>query len=169
MKPGNLSGVMGRHGANDVGTLAFCDFARDIAEAEDANHPLLLVDDREAADLPVLHGSQRLADVIVGTAVDDPLAHDIANAERLPPATVGTPAAANVAVRDHSDQQVILADGNCANVLALHGPGGLHERCFRSYPGDALVHDLLYLHDDLHPLRQMFSPPLQFSLIWRKP
>jgi hypothetical protein len=53
---------------------------RDIAQGDDAHHPLGRIDDDEAPDLPLLHGLEGAEDVVSFMTLNDAPSHHIAHA-----------------------------------------------------------------------------------------
>src|SRR5690348_15042485 len=149
-RPSSRSSVVSRDRPDDIGALRLGHFAREIAEAEDTDHALVLVDDGKTAYFLGLHRAKRLRHIVVRAAIDDALRHDIAGAQRAAGFAVRKPAADDVAVGYHADEAIILAHRDGADILALHLLRHLGNRSFRRHPRDAFVHDLFNFHRNLH-------------------
>ena len=93
----------------------------DIAQTQDADHPLALVDHRQPADLQRLHMPHRLGEVIVLSAAMDTWGHHLARRRAAGiEAILCQPFADDVAVGHHADQLVVLSNRNGAYIMLTH-------------------------------------------------
>src|SRR5215471_3436322 len=119
----------------------------DVAQAENADHPPALVDHRQPADLEPFHVLHRLGEVVVLAAAMDALGHHVARGGATHvEAVFGQTFADDVAVGDHADQLVVLADRNGADVVVTHQFGDFGDRGIGTDPVDALVHYVFDFH-----------------------
>src|SRR6187401_3429086 len=88
--------VMRGAGGHELSRLPRRRGMRYVAEAEYPDHALVIVDDRQAADLLALHDAQRFVDAVAIPAVDDALGHHIAGRQFAEVAAVGDAAADDV-------------------------------------------------------------------------
>ncbi len=96
--------VMGRDALDAFGQQATGGRMADVAQAEDADHPLALVDDRQPADVQDLHVIHRPGEVIVLPAAMDTWGHHIARRGTLGiEAVISQSFADDVAVGHHAD------------------------------------------------------------------
>src|SRR4030095_1962442 len=76
-----------------------------VAQTEDADHPLALVDHWQSADLQLFHVPHRLGEVVVLAAAMDPWGHHVARCGAAGiEAVLRQPFADNVAVSHHADK-----------------------------------------------------------------
>src|SRR5204863_4419706 len=91
-----------------------------IAQGDDADEPLILVDDRKPTDLPLLHLFGGVTDAVIGMAVVDIRAHRILDLETVRSLAGGSSTHRNVTVGDHSYQPFALADRQRTDVQLVH-------------------------------------------------
>src|ERR1700761_6698732 len=119
----------------------------DVAETEDADHPLALVDHRQPAELQLLHVMHRLCKVIVLPAAMDAFGHYVARRRAACIEVVARePFADDVAVGHHSDQSVVLSSRNAADVMRPHQFRKFGGRGGGADPVDTLVHHFFDFH-----------------------
>ena len=114
---------------------------REVAERDDPDQPLVAVEHRQPAHLEVGHVLRDVVEVVVVEAVFDLLAHHVAH--------LGVRALAlrhrahrDVAVGDHADQAVVLADRQHAGVDLRHQAGRVADRLVRVGDPDVLAHGI---------------------------
>ena len=112
---------MGRNALDAFGQQITGRRMADIAQTEDADHPLALVDHRQPADLQRLHMPHRLGEVIVLSAAMDTWGHHLARRRAAGiEAILCQPFADDVAVGHHADQLVVLSNRNGAYIMLTH-------------------------------------------------
>src|SRR6516225_6871966 len=142
-----VSGVMRRNAPNTFGHQSTRRYLTNIAQAEDANQPLALVDHRQSADLKLLHPPHCLSEVIVIPAAMNARGHHVARGRALGIEVVLSQAFADdVAISHHADQSIVLSNGNSTDVMLAHQFREFGDRRVRADPVDALVHCLFYFH-----------------------
>src|SRR5262249_53532113 len=141
------STMMGRNAPDTFGQhVGRCSLA-DIAEAEHADHALILVDDRQRADLELFHVLHRLGKLVVLSATMDSRSHHVTRRRAACiKAVVGQAFANDIAVGDHAYKVVFLADRNRADVVLTHQFRELRDRGLRTNPLYAFVHRHLDFH-----------------------
>src|ERR1700682_6631765 len=97
-----VSVVMGRNALNAFGQQITGRRMADVAQTEDADHPLALVDHWQPADLQCLHVPHRLGEVIVLPAAMDAWGHHIACRRA---ASISCPAPSH-----HADELVVVSN-----------------------------------------------------------
>src|SRR5215472_8434046 len=141
------SAMMSRNAPDTFGQhVGRCSLA-DIAETEHADHALILVDDRQPADLELFHVLHRLGKFVVLSATMDSRSHHVT---RRRAACIKfffkQKTAYEIAVGDHADKVVFLADRNRADVVLTHQFRELRDRGLRTNPLYAFVHRHLDFH-----------------------
>src|ERR1700716_1605133 len=114
---------MGRNALDAFGQQITGRRMADVAQTEDADHPLALVDYDywQPADLQCLHVPHRLGEVIVLPAAMDAWGHHIACRRAASiEAVLCQPFAENVSVSHHADQLVVLSNRNGAYIMLTH-------------------------------------------------
>src|SRR6516162_3794817 len=140
------SAMMGRNAPDTFGQhVGRCSLA-DIAETEHADHALILVDDRQPADLELFHVLHRLGKLVVLSATMDSRGHHVTRRRACIEAVVGQTFANDIAVGDHADKVVFLADRNRADVVFTHQFREFRDRGLRTNPLYAFVHHHLDFH-----------------------
>ena len=99
---------------------------REIGQGQDPDQPLVAVDDGQAAHLQVGHVARDVVGVLVVVAELHLAAHDLAHRRQRPPVAADR-AHGDVAVGDHADQAVVVADRQRADVDLAHGAGGFQD------------------------------------------
>src|SRR6266700_3707802 len=141
---------MGRNALDAFGQQITGRRMADVAQADDADHSLALVDHRQPADLERLHVPHRLGEVVVLPAAMDALGHHIARGCAAGiEAVLRQPFADDVAVGHHADQPVVLSNWNGAYIMFTHQFREFGDRGVRTDPVDSLVHRVLDFHGDL--------------------
>src|ERR1700730_14088229 len=111
----------------------------DVAQTEDANHPLALVDHRQSTDLQLLHVLHGLSEVVVITAAMDAWCHHITRrrAECI-----------EVVLRETfaDDDSVVLSDRNGPYIMLAHQFCEFGYRRVGTNPVDALMHRIFDFH-----------------------
>src|SRR6266566_10164041 len=139
--------VMGRNAFDALGQQITGRRIADVAQTDDADHPLALVDHRQPADLQRLHVPHRLGEVIVIPAAMDAWGHHIARRRAAGiKAVLRHPFADDVAVGHHADQPVVLSNRNGAYIMLTHQFSEFGDRGVRTDPVDALVHRVFDFH-----------------------
>src|SRR5262249_22164973 len=118
-----------------------------IAQGEDANHPLALVDHWQATHSQLFHVPYCLGQIIVFLAAMDAWGHHVAR--RRPAdikAILGQSLADDIAVSHHADKPVILPDWNGAYIVLPHQFREVDDRGIRIDPVDTLVHCFFDFH-----------------------
>ena len=93
----------------------------DIAQTEDTNHPLALIDHRQSADLQLLHVLHGLGEVVVITAAMDAWCHHITRRHAVGIEVVLRQTFADdVSVSHHTDETVVLSDWNSTDIVLAH-------------------------------------------------
>ncbi len=139
--------VMGRDALNAFDQHITGGRLTDVAQAEHADHPFATVDDRQPAEVQLLHVPDRLSKVIVLPAAMNAWGHHIARRGTSGiEAVISQPFADDVTVGHDADQPVVLADWNGAYIVLTHqfrefGDGGV-----RANPLDAHVHRFFDFH-----------------------
>src|SRR4029453_5698754 len=151
LHPGNaitsISVVMGRNALEYFRQQITRRRAANVAESEDADHPLVLVDHRQPADLQLLHVPHCFGEVIVLSAAMDAWGHHIPRCSTAGiEAVLCKPFADTVAISDHADKPVVLPDRNGANIVLPHQFREVGDRSVRGDPVDALVHHFFDFH-----------------------
>ena len=142
-----FSVVVGRNALDDFGQQITRRRMADVAETEDADHPLALVDHWQPADLQLFHVPHRLGEVIVFSAAMDAWGHHVARRRAASiEAVLRQPFADDVAISHHADQSVILADRNGAYIMLTHQFREVGDRGVGSDPVDALMHHFFDFH-----------------------
>src|SRR5580704_17884562 len=119
----------------------------DVAQTEDANHPLALVDHWQPADLQRLHVPYRLSEIIVIPTAMNAWGHHLARRRATGIEVVlRQPFADDVAVGHHADQAVVLSNRNGAYIMLTHQFREFSDRGVRTDPIDALVHRFFDFH-----------------------
>jgi hypothetical protein len=91
----------------------------------------------------------------------DPLGHDLARTGGLGIESGRYAATDDIAIRHHANQAIILADGDCADVVRAHQTGELIHARGGINPRDALMHCLFHFHG-----RLLFSAgPVVFKIV----
>src|SRR5215813_4509244 len=117
-----------------------------IAEGNDTNEALLVIEYRQPTDLLIGHGLGKITDLIVLEAVLDLGAHHVADTGFRTEA-LGDPSHGDIAVRDHSHQTLVVADRQHADVAFLHLDGDVTQ--FLTWAGET---DIPCHHfTDFHP------------------
>src|SRR5256885_11855118 len=107
----HLLGVMRGNRVHDLAAGAPRPGSIDVAEAQHADHALLLaIDDRKAANLLSLHDAGRILHILPVEAEDDASGHHVARGGGLRIEVRREAAADDVAVSDHADEAVLLTD-----------------------------------------------------------
>src|SRR5215472_16759789 len=131
----------------------------DVAQTEDADHPLALVDHRQSADLQGLHVPYWLGEIVVIPAAMDAWSHHIARRCALDvEAVLRQPFADDVAVGHHADQTVVLSNRNGAYIMLTHQFRELGDRRVWTDPVDALVHCVFDFHGRSPLLKFAYQP-----------
>src|SRR5690606_29817115 len=117
-----------------------------ITEAQNSDHALVLIDDRQAADLMLLHDPDRIINFFAIAAINDAARHDVASRHSRTLHALRDAAADDVTISNHSNQPIILPDGERTNVLVTHELGDLDDRCAGLYPVHAWVHGVFHFH-----------------------
>ena len=81
-----------------------------------------------------------LVDLLIIAAKDDALGHHVARRQLVDVAAVAYAATDDVAIGDHSDEPIILANGNRADVEFAHLLRNLSDGRLRADPLCTLVH-----------------------------
>ena len=119
----------------------------DIAEAEYADHALVLVDHRQPTDFQLLHVADRLGEVFVLAATMDFGCHHVAGSRAAGIELVLRQSFAyDVAVGHHADETIVLANRDSANVVLAHELRELGHRSLGTDPVDSLVHHIFDFH-----------------------
>src|SRR6185437_14986230 len=145
--PGARSAMMGGNALDAFGYQIAGHRVADVAQTEDTDHPLALVDHRQPADLQLFHVPYRLGEVIVLPAAMDALGHHIprGRAARIE-AVLRQAFADDVAVGHHANKLVVLPDGNRADIMLTHQFREFGDRGVRTDPLHALMHRDLDFH-----------------------
>src|SRR6056297_3703389 len=96
----------------------------------ESNHPgktLVTVQHRQAADLVLGHDLGGAFTVIVFEAVVDAFGHDLAHRAVAGGLVVRHAAHGDVAIRDHADEAVVLADRQRADIIVAHPLCGIPD------------------------------------------
>jgi hypothetical protein len=113
--------VMGRNALGPFGQNSTGRRMADIAQTENADHPLALVNHRQSADLQRLHVPHGLGEVIIITATMDAWCHHITSRRAVGIEIVLRQTFAdNVSVGHHTNETVVLSDRNSANIVRSH-------------------------------------------------
>src|SRR5262249_24095462 len=123
-----------------------------IAEGNDTNEALLVIEYRQPTDLLIGHGLGKITDLIVLEAVLDLGAHHVADPGFRTEA-LGNPSPADIAVRDHSHQTLVVADRQHADVTLLHLGRNVTQFLTRACETDISCHDFT----DYHPVSPFFE------------
>jgi hypothetical protein len=92
---------------------------RGIRQSDDADQALLAVHDWKPAHLVLAHAGDDVVDVLVLEAISDILGHDVGN-RRIQPFAGGKAADHDVAVGNHADDPVVIADRHESDVACCH-------------------------------------------------
>src|SRR5262249_42326432 len=143
----SVSVVMGRNGLHAFGQqFTGCPFAN-VAQTEDADHSLALVNHRQPADLQRLHVPHRLGEVVILAAAMDARGHHIARRRTASIETVLRQSFADdVAVGYHSNQPVVFPDRKRAYIVRAHQFCNLNDGGIGTDPLNALVHRVFDFH-----------------------
>src|SRR5262249_51276779 len=118
-----------------------------IAQSEDANHPLALVDHWQAAHFQLFHVPYRLGEIVVFLAAMDAWGHHVPRCSAAGIESVLRQAFADdVAISHHADKSVILPDWNGADIVLPHQFREVDDGGVRIDPVDALVHCFFDFH-----------------------
>ena len=101
------------------------------------------------ANLLSLHDARGILHILPVEAEDDAFRHHVARGRGLRIEPCGKAAADDVAVRHHTDEAIVLADGDRADVVVLHQARELLDRRAGINPLHAPVHCALYFHGRL--------------------
>src|SRR4051812_23991304 len=106
---------------------------------------LITIEDWQASNLNVGHIARDFLDLLIVETVFDVLGHDVTHLG-FRPFPLGDTADRDIAIGDHTDQVIILADGKHPGIETRHGLGGL-PNCFL-WTSDANVprHGFTYFH-----------------------
>src|SRR3984893_10454080 len=150
----------------------------DIAQTEDTNHPLALIDHRQSADLQLLHVLHGLGEVVVITAAMDAWCHHITRRRAVGIEVVLRQTFADdVSVGHHTDETVVLSDWNSADIVLAHQFCQFGDRSIWANPVDAVVHRVFDFHGGPPRARCMMKctigpPPstsiYNFGALWKK-
>src|SRR5215475_2754619 len=97
-----------------------------IAEGNDTDEALLVIEYRQPTDLLIGHGLSKITDLIALEAVLDLSTHHVADTGVRTEA-LGDPSDSDIAVRDHSHQTLVVADRQHADVAFLHLDGDVTQ------------------------------------------
>ena len=120
----------------------------EVAEADDSNQPLLLVNHRQAAHLRLAHLAGGLLDMLFGLRRDDAGRHQLAH-QRVRTVAQRNAAHRNVAVGDDADQALTIGDRDRAGVRLQHETGRIARLLIRTHRFNVGGHDFRDLHGRL--------------------
>ncbi len=150
--------VMSRHALHALGQEISTGKVAHIPQTDHADHPFVLVDHRQPADLQRFHVMHRFRQIVVFLAAVDAFGHHVPrHSARGVEALARKTFADEVAIRHHPDQTIVLPDRHTADVVPLHQFRDFGDWSVGAYPIDALVHHVLDFHGG--PPFQGSSPP----------
>lgn len=117
----------------------------DIAEGNEADHDVLLVEHGEVADALGLHDGGDIFDGRVGVADGDIAGHDLLNEGTFGVAALGDDTGKDVALGEDADDVAALLDNQCADAVAIHELGGVNDG------GEGIdgIHVTAFFHEDV--------------------
>src|SRR5215472_13149280 len=116
-----------------------------IAEGNDTDEALLVIEYRQPTDLLIGHGLSKITDLIALEAVLDLGAHHVADTGVRTEA-LGDPSDSDIAVRDHSHQTLVVADRQHADVAFLHLDGDVTQFLTGACETDISCHHFTDFH-----------------------
>src|ERR1700760_1967639 len=139
--------MMGRNAFDAFGDQITRRRTADVAKSKHADHPLILVDHWQSADLQSLHVAHSLVEIIVLPAAMNTRSHYVARRSAAGIKAIQCqPFTDNIAVSHHANQPVILSNRNCADVMLAHQFREVYDGSIRTDPIDSLVHRVLDFH-----------------------
>src|SRR5262245_18201350 len=122
----------------------------DIPETEHTYQPFVLgVDDGKAPHLLALHNASCGFDIVRVETEKDAFRHEFARGGAFWVTSHRDAATDNIAIGHHTNQSIVLPDGDCADVVCAHQSSELfHGRPWIN-PRDAPVHCLFHFHGPL--------------------
>jgi hypothetical protein len=122
-------------------------FQRGIRHGDYPNQALLPVQDGQAADLVLAHVLDHMVDILVLEAIFHVLGHDLADL-RVRALARRQAAHDDVAVGDHADDAIMIADRQVTDVAFRHDLRDFADGLARAGQDHVAAHDVLDLHDD---------------------
>jgi len=121
---------------------------RQVSQRQNSNKSVVAIYDQYSPDLPRMYHSFSCLSVVIFVAMDDGGRHRIANRGGSRIATQGNGSDGYVAIGEHADDVVTVADRQWADLHLLHFEGSLLKRVVRSDALDVWCHDVFDFHDD---------------------
>ena len=118
-----------------------------VAESNDPDESLAMVDHRDPADLPSAHDLDDLVHIVVVEAPFHVVGHDLADAVLIGRDAGGRRAHGNIAVGHHADQPAPVADRQDADIDLVHEPRGIPDRAVRLNHANIAGHHIGDFHE----------------------
>lgn len=117
----------------------------DVAEGDEADHDVLLIEHGKVADALGLHDGGDIFDGRVGVADGDVAGHDLFDEGAFGVAAFGDDTRKDVAFGEDADDMAALLDNQGANAVAIHELGGVNDG------GEGIdgIHVTAFFHEDV--------------------